>query len=167
MKIRVFLSISLLLALVVLTACGNSQNTSANNTRKVTLNTFNVPTSRWYTNEQIARGGILYQANCASCHKADVSGTANWKQLDAKGKLPPPPLNGTAHAWHHPLSVLRRTVRLGGVPLGGTMPGFAGKLDDRELDDILAWVQSHWSDEIYNIWIERDTQANQSLRKIN
>ena len=167
MKITASLSISFLLALLGVTACGKSQDTSVNVTQKAASNVFHSTTGRWYTKEQIARGEILYQANCASCHKADASGTVDWKRLDAKGKLPPPPLNGTAHAWHHPLSVLRRTVRLGGVPLGGTMPGFAGKLDDREIDDILAWVQSHWSDEIYSIWIERDTQANRSLRKIN
>jgi mono/diheme cytochrome c family protein len=43
------------------------------------------------------------------------------------------------------------------------MPGFAEKLSAEQIDDILAWVQSHWSDEIYRIWHERDTQANRLL----
>ena len=121
-----------------------------------------LPPERWYSEAQAARGNSLYQVNCAVCHKQDASGTGNWKQRDAEGKLPPPPLNGTAHAWHHPLSVLRRTVRLGGVPLGGTMPGFADKLSAEEIDAILAWIQSHWSDEVYRVWQERNNQAGRT-----
>lgn len=107
---------------------------------------------RWYTQEQVERGYGLFQENCAECHKPDASGDPNWKQVNAEGKLPPPPLNGTAHAWHHPLPLLRRIVRTGGVPMGGTMPSFKDKLKPDEIDAILAWVQSHWSDEIYATW---------------
>ncbi|MCG8074568.1 MAG: cytochrome c [Candidatus Thiodiazotropha taylori] len=121
---------------------------------------------RWYTQKQVARGQDLYQTYCAECHKPDASGTTEWRTLDVNGKLPPPPLNGTAHTWHHPLSVLRRTVRLGGVPLGGSMPGFSDKLSAEQIDEILAWIQTHWSDEIYRIWYERDTQANTRLESI-
>ena len=121
---------------------------------------------RWYTQTQVIQGYHLFQTHCAECHKPDASGTREWRTLDAEGKLPPPPLNGTAHAWHHPLSVLRRTLRLGGVPLGGSMPGFADKLTAEQIDAILAWVQSQWSDEIYRIWYERDTQANTRLQSI-
>ncbi len=110
------------------------------------------PVPRWYTQEQVERGYALFQKNCAECHKPDASGDPNWKQVDAEGKLPPPPLNGTAHAWHHPLPLLRRIVRTGGVPMGGTMPSFKDKLQPDEIDAILAWVQSHWSDEIYATW---------------
>ena len=58
-----------------------------------------------------------------------------------------------------PLPILRTVVRKGGVPVGGTMPGFGEKLDVEEIDAILAWVQSHWSDEIYALWRERDAAA--------
>jgi mono/diheme cytochrome c family protein len=53
------------------------------------------------------------------------------------------------------------------VPLGGTMPGFGEKLNSREVDEILAWVQSHWSDEIYRIWYERNEQASKPIRPLN
>ncbi len=107
---------------------------------------------RWYTEEQVKRGYPLFQQHSAECHKPDASGDPNWKQVDAEGKLPPPPLNGTAHAWHHPLPLLRRIVREGGIPMGGSMPPFKDKLDSKQIDDILAWVQSHWSDQIYATW---------------
>ena len=82
---------------------------------------------RWYAQEQVAAGALLYRENCASCHKENAEGTPDWKTPDVNGKLPPPPLNGTAHAWHHPLEVLRTVVTRGGAPVGGSMPAFADK----------------------------------------
>jgi len=114
---------------------------------------------RWYSEQQVAAGALLYRENCATCHKENAEGTPDWRKRDANGKLPPPPLNGTAHAWHHPLDILRTVVKQGGAPVGGSMPAFAGKLDQQQIDAILAWVQSHWSDKIYAIWHERDMAA--------
>ncbi len=118
------------------------------------------PVSRWYTQEQVIRGYGLFQQHCATCHKPDASGAPNWKTADAQGKLPPPPLNGTGHAWHHPLALLRQIVRNGGIPMGGSMPPFKVKLDGRQIDDILAWVQSHWPDRIYTAWNEINQRKN-------
>ena len=62
----------------------------------------------------LARGQALFQQHCAACHGDKAQGTvANWQQRDASGKLPPPPLNGTAHAWHHSINGLARTIREG------------------------------------------------------
>lgn len=164
MKRRLLLMGSLLVV-IGLTGCGEESVEKA-----VTENPAPpspaTQSQRWYTQTQVLRGHDLFQTHCAECHKSDASGTTEWRTLDANGKLPPPPLNGTAHTWHHPLSVLRRTVRLGGVPLGGSMPGFNDKLNTSQIDDILAWVQSHWSEEIYRIWDERNTQADGRLQSI-
>ncbi|MCG7977353.1 MAG: hypothetical protein AB2669_12195 [Candidatus Thiodiazotropha endolucinida] len=46
------------------------------------------------------------------------------------------------------------------------MPGFADKLTAEQIDDILVWMQTHWSDEIYRIWYECDAQANTRLQSI-
>lgn len=119
---------------------------------------------RWYTAEQVEAGAVLYAQHCASCHKPNAEGTPDWKTRDANGKLPPPPLNGTAHAWHHPLDILRQVVRRGGAPVGGSMPAFGDKLAAQEIDAILAWVQSHWSDKIYAIWHERDLAVSGELQ---
>lgn len=121
---------------------------------------------RWYRSDQVARGAKLYLANCAECHGANAEGTPNWRQPGPDGKYPPPPLNGSAHAWHHPLAMLQRTVSIGGVPLGGSMPAFGDKLNKDEIDAILAWVQSHWSDQIYAFWRERDAQSTSGPRAI-
>lgn len=119
---------------------------------------------RWYTPEQVEAGSTLYAQHCASCHKPNAEGTADWRTRDANGKLPPPPLNGTAHAWHHPLDVLRTVVKRGGAPVGGSMPAFADKLSAGEIDATLAWVQSHWSDDIYATWHERDLAASSGMQ---
>ena len=49
----------------------------------------------------IARGKIVYQNNCVSCHQVNLSGAKNWKGLDEDGHRKAPPLNGTGHTWHH------------------------------------------------------------------
>lgn len=110
-------------------------------------------TGRWYTTGQVEQGRDLFQAQCASCHGDRAQGlVSDWRKTDANGNYPPPPLNGSAHAWHHPLVVLENTIKAGGVPLGGVMPGFAGTLSDTEVRSTIAFFQSHWSDEIYARW---------------
>lgn len=109
---------------------------------------------RWYSEAQVKRGEALFQQNCAECHKPDASGDPNWKKTNAEGKLPPPPLNGSAHAWHHPMPMLQQIVRNGGIPMGGSMPAFKDKLTTDQINDILAWVQSHWPDKVYNTWMQ-------------
>lgn len=160
MKTR--LLIVLLASVVSLAGCNKPQQ--PNSDKQAVMNEEQVLVERWYSQTQTNRGYALYQSNCAECHRADASGTLNWKQPNPDGKFPPPPLNGSAHTWHHSLSVLRRTVRLGGVRLGGTMPGFADKLNSEQIDDILAWVQSHWSDQIYRVWHERNAQDEKRQR---
>ena len=153
------------LAVLALAGCGDRHTETAGNRDPAPPSTAPLP-ERWYARAQVERGYGLFQTQCAECHKADASGTPDWRTPLADGNYPPPPLNGTAHTWH-PLSVLRRTVGIGGVPLGGTMPGFADKLTAEQIDDILAWVQSRWPNETYRIWQERNTQAENRLRPIN
>ena len=66
--------------------------------------------SRWYAAENVARGAPIYAQHCAACHGNGGQGSFTWRKPDADGKYPPPPLNGTGHAWHHPMSILRTGV---------------------------------------------------------
>ena len=115
---------------------------------------------RWYTDSQVSSGEALYQTHCASCHGADGSATAEWRTPGADGHYPPPPLNGSAHTWHHPLDVLTDTIANGGGAYGGVMPGFGAALDYDQRLAIVAWIQSLWSDEIYARWAEIDARSN-------
>ena len=109
---------------------------------------------RWYSQKQIEAGEAVYRANCLSCHLEAGGGAENWWERDAEGKLPPPPLDGTAHTWHHDLGVLAKIVLDGGSRFGGNMPGFSTQLSAKEIVAVLAYIQSLWPDEVYEIWAE-------------
>jgi len=117
-------------------------------------------TGRWYTEDQVTRGAGIFSQNCAECHGPNAEATQNWREPNADGKYPPPPLNGTAHTWHHPLDVLRRTIRTGGVPLGGLMPPFEDKLSAQDIDAAIAFFQSKWSDKVYSTWLARNQEPS-------
>ena len=110
---------------------------------------------RWYMQSNVDNGALIFQQNCASCHGANAEATTNWKETDANGLYPPPPLNGSAHAWHHDKELLKQTILDGGAKIGGVMPGFKGKLSDEEIDAAIAFFQSKWPDEVYTKWAER------------
>lgn len=133
-------------SVLLLTACEDQTNTS------LALRA-DPQTGRWYSEQQLASGRSVFVENCASCHGEKAQGLADdWRQRLADGSFPPPPLNGSAHAWHHPLSVLLQVINEGGEALGGKMPAFAQVLSDAEKLDAIAYFQSFWSDEIYNQW---------------
>ena len=112
----------------------------------------NPVSERWYTQDEVAEGKTLFLSHCASCHGQSAEGTADWRTTDANGNYPPPPLNGTAHGWHHPLASLKETIATGGAQFGGVMPGFAGTLSEDEVRATITYFQSFWPDEVYVRW---------------
>lgn len=115
----------------------------------------NDENNRWYSNEQAQRGLEIYQNNCASCHGKAGASVPNWRELQANGTYPPPPLNGSAHSWHHPMPFLKYQISQGGMANGGYMPAFGAALSAQEIEDVIAGFQSFWSDEIYQVWATR------------
>ena len=114
---------------------------------------------RWYTAGQVEAGRPLYETYCASCHAADGSATPDWRTPGPDGHYPPPPLNGTAHTWHHPLAVLDDTIAEGGSAFGGVMPGFGAVLDRDDRLAIIARIQSWWNDALYARWTEIQSRS--------
>jgi len=110
---------------------------------------------------KVSRGGRLYQQNCAECHGSGAQGAPNWRQRDADGMFPPPPLNGTGHAWHHPGSLLHQVIANGSPGGQGNMPAWRDKLGDEDIDDIIAWFQSKWPDQVYAAWQRMDRAKGQ------
>ena len=111
--------------------------------------------NRGYDPLMLEKGQALYQANCAGCHGMNAEGTIkNWQERDEYGNLPPPPLNGTAHTWHHPIKSLAHTIRNGTQTIGGNMPPWRDKLTDEEIFEIIIWLTSLWPDEIYQTWLK-------------
>lgn len=106
----------------------------------------------------ISHGARLYQANCAECHGREGQGAPDWRQRQPDGMFPPPPLNGTGHAWHHPRRMLHHVIA-NGSPGGGNMPAWREKLSDQEIDAIISWFQSKWGDDVYAAWYSMDRRT--------
>ncbi len=104
----------------------------------------------------VEAGGKLYRRNCAVCHGWRGEGTvANWNQPGPDGKMPPPPLNGTAHTWHHPRSGLMLVIRQGTVRIGGNMPAWKDRLNDAQISAIIDHLISLWPEDVYQAWLKR------------
>ena len=102
--------------------------------------------------EKIKRGEEVYRKNCASCHGPNGEATPGWRTPGPDGRYPPPPLDGSAHAWHHSTETLKKMIEEGSVD--GAMPAWKGKLTDQQIGDVIVWIKSLWPDEVYDIWYE-------------
>ena len=112
------------------------------------------------SNPKIAAGKQIYNDNCLACHGVKGAGTVtDWQKPGADGKYPPPPLNGSAHTWHHNLKALKGTIDRGGIPLGGSMPAFKDKLNDDDKNAVIAYIQSLWPAEIMDIWNKNNPES--------
>ena len=101
----------------------------------------------------IARGKIVYENNCVSCHQVNLVGAENWKGVDKDGHRKAPPLNGTGHTWHHDDASLHNIIKYGLAKIvknyEGKMIGFGDKINDKQIDSVLSYIKSHWEDQIY------------------
>lgn len=109
---------------------------------------------------QVARGKAVYEKFCLECHGAGGKGQpGDWRIRDADGRYPPPPLDSSAHAWHHPTAVLLEVIREGSPDGQGNMPAWKGKLSEQEMQDVVAYIKSLWSDEVYALWWKMEQQS--------
>jgi mono/diheme cytochrome c family protein len=153
---------------LLLTACSDDPGPTVPSTRTpdsqraVKTQTAQPSVARERDFAKVMRGRKLFTQNCASCHGSQAQGAPQWSTPGADGKYPPPALNGTAHTWHHPTIVLKRTIREGTIAIGGKMPPWGDKLSDADMEAIIAWFQSHWPDEIYDTWARMDAEARRN-----
>ena len=102
----------------------------------------------------IARGKIIYESYCVSCHQVNLIGAENWKGVDEDGHRKAPPLNGTGHTWHHDDASLHNIIKYGLAKIvknyEGKMIGFGDKINDKQIDSVLSYIKSHWEDQIYD-----------------
>ena len=134
------------IALLTLVACGDPESAPDAN---------GAMDDRWFSAEQVSTGAAVFTANCATCHGEQAQGLAeDWQARLPDGSYPPPPLDGTAHAWHHPLAQLLQVIETGGIPYGGNMPPFAEVLERDDMLAAVAYFQSHWGEEIYQSWLD-------------
>jgi mono/diheme cytochrome c family protein len=158
-----FSRITILASLLLVTSCSQDA-TEANveaassglgSAPKLTLMSGPVDSSRWYSSNQLELGAQIFADKCSDCHGQRAQGRFDdWKQKLPDGSFPPPPLNGTAHAWHHPLSVLLGVINQGGIAYGGKMPGFETSLNEQDKLAVIAYFQDFWSTQTYDNWLQ-------------
>ena len=101
-------------------------------------------------------GEKIYNKNCLSCHGPKGQGLAkDWKVKDENGNYPAPPLNGTAHTWHHSPEQLLYTINKGGFEMGGQMPAFEKRLTEEEKKALIEYMYSLWPKEIQEKYDDR------------
>ena len=102
----------------------------------------------------VALGANVYEANCASCHGADLKGQANWRSPGEDGRLPAPPHDETGHTWHHDGDTLFQLTKYGvsalinDPNLASNMPIYDRVLSDEEIIAVLSYIKSTWPEEI-------------------
>ena len=102
----------------------------------------------------IALGANVYEANCASCHGADLEGQANWRSPGEDGRLLAPPHDETGHTWHHDSDTLFQLTKYGVSALindpdyASNMPIYDGVLSDEEIIAVISYIKSTWPEEI-------------------
>jgi mono/diheme cytochrome c family protein len=98
----------------------------------------------------MARALRIYAADCAGCHGDKMQGQPDWRHVNAQGRLPAPPLDGTGHAWRHGNAELLHIIKSSVLDQAGAdyqtdMPAFDGKLSDDDLGGLVALIRSSWS----------------------
>jgi mono/diheme cytochrome c family protein len=109
----------------------------------------------------VSEGQAIYEAQCASCHGADLAGQPDWQIGDAEGVLPAPPHDENGHTWHHADGLLFEITKFGTSEVVGggyksNMAGFGDVLSDDEIRATLAFIKSTWPRHI----VERHNQFN-------
>ena len=113
-------------------------------------------------------GQQIFASNCAACHGAGGEGQPDWHIKKADGTLPPPPLNGDGHTWHHADGLLYRIVSQGGAlyeePGGdaifkSAMPAFGDILSHEEIIAVLTYIKELWGDRMKLGLSIRESQA--------
>lgn len=144
--------LAVLFAGLTLAACEQADDSAAS--------ADSAPPNRYQDVHQIARGQAVYVQHCLACHGAEGKGpSGDWRIRDAAGRFPPPPLDDSAHAWHHPTAVLLDVIREGSPGGQGNMPAWKDRLSEQQMQDVVAYIKSLWSDEVYQLWWKMERQS--------
>lgn len=155
---RALLGSSVLGAVVLLAACGTVELTATlppptpKATAKAILSATRTPIPQAEKPAESidinATGAELYIAQCQSCHgdRTGVGATAGAPLHDETG-----------HTWHHPDAQLKDWILNGKFGLG-QMPAFQDVLSESDVDAILAYLKSWWTE------AQRQGQADISQR---
>jgi mono/diheme cytochrome c family protein len=110
----------------------------------------------------VARGAALFGQHCALCHGPEAQGHPDW-QTPSDGKFAAaPPLNGTGNDWKRSRAELAAVIKNGVRRKNDNMdimPGWKGRMNERDIEDLLNWMQSLWPPEVYDAWSKNQTPS--------
>ena len=96
------------------------------------------------------RGARLFQEHCAQCHGPEAQGHPDWQ---TPGVVAAPPLNGTGNDSKRSRAQLTAVIANGAKRDGVlVMPGWKDRLNDADVNDLIAWFQALWPPEVYTRW---------------
>ncbi|MEJ0070964.1 MAG: cytochrome c [Pseudomonadota bacterium] len=118
----------------------------------------------------VETGRIVYAAQCAACHGAQLEGQPNWQTVGPNGKVLAPPHDATGHSWQHTDGELFRMTKFSVADIApkgyvSDMPAFADRLSDDQIWAVLAYIKSRWPRDIraYQAMITNPTAAQAAL----
>ena len=117
-----------------------------------------LPPSSFSREGRISEGKKSFQQHCSACHGENGIGqdpqnpAGGW---EAEGKRIAPSLSSEGHAWHHSPAMLFSYIKDGSIDDTSPMPSFGAVLKDTEIESIVFYVESLWSERIQKIHKER------------
>ena len=99
------------------------------------------------TAEIIGKGRKLFNTYCQACHGADAKGQQTTPGFDPKNppSIMAPPLDDTAHGWHHSDANLASTILNGSPRQGSPMVAWKAQLSKADAESLVAYIKSLWS----------------------
>jgi S-disulfanyl-L-cysteine oxidoreductase SoxD len=97
----------------------------------------------------VQRGKAVYREACANCHGRNLQGQPLWQLLDQYAGRRAPAQDETGHTWQHSDEDIFQMIKDGRFPSAppdqpSFMPGFAARLDDRDILAAMAFIKSRW-----------------------
>lgn len=98
-----------------------------------------------YSKELAAKGETLYGQYCVNCHGENAVGEnpADIYEQDEQGNFVAPPLNGTAHSWHHTDEALVKSI-LEGSERNPRMAAWKETLTTEDAEALVEYIKSYW-----------------------
>ena len=110
----------------------------------------------------VTRGAGVYEQHCALCHGPQAQGHPDWQTPSDGAFAAAPPLNGTGNDWKRSRAELTAVIRNGARRKSDkteVMPAWKGRLNERDIEDVVNWMQSLWPEQVYDAWNKAQAAA--------
>jgi mono/diheme cytochrome c family protein len=144
----------LMLALALLAACSKEGDQAVSPAPAVAVRHFDP--------DSISRGARLFEQHCAQCHGPQAQGHPDWQTPSDGSFAAAPPLNGTGNDWQRSRAELAATIKKGvrrKTDNVDIMPSWKGRLSERDIEDVINWMQSLWPADVYEAWTKAQAAA--------